>query len=72
MPGQRRGGIRALRSGDGSSHFPYVRFSGDAIAVRTSVDVAALGDATGEPLQELVAEVIARLKRESRLPEAPI
>ncbi len=66
------GGIRALRSGDGSGHFPYVCFSGDATAVRTPVDLAALGPTDGEPLQELVARAITLLKGEGRLPEAPI
>ena len=38
------GGIRALRPGDGSGHFPYVCFSGDATALRTPVDLALLGN----------------------------
>jgi hypothetical protein len=66
------GGIRALRSGDGSSHFPYVCFSGDATALRVLVDPAELGPVAGQPLQELVASAIARLRREGRLAEAPI
>jgi hypothetical protein len=66
------GGIRALRSGDGSGHFPYVCFSGDATAVRTPVDLAALGSSKGRPLQDLVAEAIAQLQGQGRLPQAPI
>ncbi len=66
------GGIRSLGSGDGSSHFPYVCFSGDASAVRTPVDMATLGDTEGKPLQSLVGEAIARLRHEDRLPDAPI
>lgn len=66
------GGIRALQPGDGSGHFPYVCFSGDAMAVRTPVDPAALGPMAGRPLQELVAEAIAQLRQAGRLPEAPI
>ena len=66
------GGIRALRPGDGSSHFPYVCFSGDATAVRTPVDLASLGEVRGRPLQELVAEAIAQLRQQGRLAEAPI
>jgi hypothetical protein len=66
------GGIRALRPGDGSGHFPYVCFSGDATALRTPVDLAALGNTTGRPLQELVAEAIERLGRDGSLPPAPI
>ena len=49
-------GIWALRSGDASVHFPSVCFSGDATAVFTPVDLAALGTSQGRPLQELVAE----------------
>ncbi|MCP9926536.1 hypothetical protein [Cyanobium sp. CH-040] len=66
------GGIRALQPGDGSAHFPYVCFSGDASAVRTPLDPALLADAAGRPLQELVGEAIALLRRQGRLPEAPI
>lgn len=66
------GGIRALRPGDGSGHFPYVCFSGDATALRTPVDLAALGNTTGRPLQELVAEAIEWLGRDGSLPPAPI
>lgn len=66
------GGIRALQPGDGSGRFPYVCFSGDATAVRTPVDLAALGPMAGRPLQELVAEAIAQLRQAGRLPEAPI
>lgn len=66
------GGIRALRPGDGSSHFPYVCFSADATAVRTPVDLACLGEVRGRPLQELVAEAIAQLRQQGRLAEARI
>jgi hypothetical protein len=66
------GGIRALRPGDGSGHFPYVCFSGDATALRTPVDLALLGNCRGRPLQELVAEAIERLRRAGTLPQAPI
>jgi len=66
------GGIRALSPGDGSGHFPYVCFSGDATALRTPVDLALLGTTSGRPLQELVAEAIERLGREGTLPPAPI
>jgi len=69
------GGIRALRPGDGSGHFPYVCFSGDATALRTplsAAELAGLGDPAGRPLQELVGEAIARLRGEGRLAEAPI
>lgn len=66
------GGIRALCPGDGSGHFPYVCFSGDATALRTPVDLALLGNTGGEPLQELVAEAIERLCRDGALPPAPI
>jgi hypothetical protein len=69
------GGIRALRPGDGSGHFPYVCFSGDATALRTPLSAAELADLmtpAGQPLQELVGEAIARLRGEGRLAEAPI
>jgi hypothetical protein len=66
------GGIRALRPGDGSSHFPYVCFSGDATAVRTPVDLTSLSAVSGRPLQDLVAEAIAQLRQQGRLAEAPI
>jgi hypothetical protein len=66
------GGIRPLRPGDGSGHFPYVCFSGDATALRTPLDPAELGSSQGRPLQELVAEAIDRLGQQGRLPLAPI
>jgi hypothetical protein len=69
------GGIHPLRAGDGSGHFPYVCFSGDATALRTplsSAELAALGDPAARPLQALVGEAIALLRRQGRLPEAPI
>lgn len=69
------GGIRALRPGDGSGHFPYVCFSGDATALRTplsAADLDGLGDPADRPLQELVGEAITRLRGEGRLAEAPI
>ena len=66
------GGIRALQAGDGSAHFPYVCFSGDAAALRVLVDPEALGDVEGRPLQELVAQTIEQLQRQGRLPQAPI
>jgi hypothetical protein len=66
------GGIRALRPGDGSSHFPYVCFSGDATALRTPLDLSSLGEVRGRPLQELVAEAIAQLRQQGSLAEAPI
>jgi hypothetical protein len=66
------GGIRALRPGDGSGHFPYVCFSGDATALRTPVDLALLGESRDRPLQELVAQAIEHLRRDGTLPAAPI
>jgi hypothetical protein len=66
------GGIRALKPGDGSSHFPYVCFSDDVSGVRTPVPLERLGASEGRPLQELVAEAIALLVREGKLPDAPI
>jgi hypothetical protein len=69
------GGIHPLRTGDGSGHFPYVCFSGDATALRTplaTAELSALGDPAARPLQELVGEAIALLHRQGRLPEAPI
>jgi hypothetical protein len=66
------GGIRALHPGDGSAHFPYVCFSGDATALRTPVDLAALGTTTGRHLQELVGEAIEELRAAGTLPPAPI
>ena len=66
------GGIRALQSGDGSAHFPYVCFSGDASALKVLVDPAELGAVEGRPLQELVGQAIAQLHSQGRLPEAPI
>ena len=66
------GGIRALQPGDGSSHFPYVCFSGDASRLKVPVTLPELGEVDGSPLQDLVAEAITRLRREGRLVEAPI
>ena len=66
------GGIRALAPGDGSGHFPYVCFSGDASALRVRVDPAELERLEGQPLQELLAATIARLRAEGRLAAAPL
>ena len=66
------GGIRALHPGDGSAHFPYVCFSGDASALKVLVDPVELGAVEGRPLQELVGQAIAQLHSQGRLPEAPI
>ncbi|CAK6695207.1 hypothetical protein OGCDGJMD_01790 [Cyanobium usitatum str. Tous] len=66
------GGIRALKPGDGSSHFPYVCFSDDVSGVRTPVPLELLGSSEGRPLQELVGEAIAMLVREGKLLDAPI
>ena len=66
------GGIRALQAGDGSSHFPYVCFSGDASALKVLVDPADLAEADGQPLQELVAAAITRLRAAGRLAAAPL
>jgi hypothetical protein len=66
------GGIRVLKSGDGSAHFPYVCFSGDAAALKVLVDPSELGDVEGMPLQELVGQAIAQLRHQGRLAEAPI
>lgn len=66
------GGIRALRPGDGSGHFPYVCFSRDATALRRPVDLSLLGPSRGRPLQELVGEAIALLRNRGELAEAPI
>ena len=66
------GAILALHPGDGSGHFPYVCFSGDASALRLPVDPADLGAAEGQPLQELVARTIERLQAAGRLAPAPV
>jgi len=66
------GGIRALHSRDGSAHFPYVCFSGEASALRVAIDPAELDVAAGQPLQELVGQAISRLRGQGRLAEAPI
>ena len=66
------GGIRELRPGDGSGHFPYVCFSRDASDLRRPVDLTLLGPSRGRPLQELVGEAIALLRSRGELSEAPI
>ena len=66
------GGIHPLVRGDRNAHFPYVCFSGDVSDLRVLVDPVELGDVKGRPLQELVAGLIARLRAEGCLAEAPI
>lgn len=66
------GSIVKLTPGDGSGHFPYVCFTGDATALRRPTDLGALGDPDGRPLQDLVAEAIAHGQSEGRLEQAPI
>ena len=66
------GGIRPLQSGDGSAHFPYVCFSGNAAALRTPVDLSLLGPSRGRSLQQLVSEAIEQEVAQGRLTQAPI
>jgi len=66
------GSVRELHPGDGSGHFPYVCFSGDATELRRPVDLSLLGPSRGRPLQELVGEAIGLLRSRGELPEAPI
>ena len=66
------GSIVKLTPGDGSGHFPYVCFTGDATALRRPADLRTLGDPDGRPLQELVAQAIAHGQSEGSLEQAPI
>ena len=45
------GGIRALRSGDGSAHFPYVCFSSDVSALKVWIEPQELGRIEGRLCQ---------------------
>ncbi|WP_295533204.1 CARDB domain-containing protein [Synechococcus sp. UW140] len=64
--------IRALRPGDGSAHFPYVCFTGDASSLRVLLDPAELGEVLDKPLQAVVANAIELLKSQGRIEAAPI
>ena len=66
------GSIVKLTPGDGSGHFPYVCFTGDARALRRPVDLEILGDPEGRPLQGLVEDAIAQGQRLGTLEAAPI
>jgi hypothetical protein len=66
------GGIRELRRSNGSSHFPYVCFTGDATALRRPVDPAGLGEVEGRSLQDLVEAAITGLLRQGGMEPAPI
>lgn len=66
------GSIIKLSVGDGSGHFPYVCFTGDATALRRPADLIALGDQEDRPLQALVAEAIDHGQRLGSLEPAPI
>ena len=66
------GSIVRLTPGDGSGHFPYVCFTGDARALRRPVDLEILGDPEGRPLQGLVEDAIAQGQRLGTLEAAPI
>jgi len=66
------GSIRQLQPGDGSSHFPYVCFSGDATALRHPVDPASLAAGAGLPLQQRIGATITSLIEQGRLEVAPI
>ena len=66
------GGIRALRPGDGSSHFPYVCFTADASALEVLLDPVELVGVGEQPLQMLVAAAIKQLQEQGRLAAAPI
>ena len=64
--------IRALRPGDGSAHFPYVCFTGDASSRRVLLDPAELGEVVDKPLQVVVANAIELLKSQGRIEASPI
>ena len=66
------GSVIRLVPGDGTGHFPYVCFTGDATALRRPADLGALGDPDGRPLQALVEEAIAQGQRSGCLESAPI
>jgi hypothetical protein len=66
------GGIRPLNSRDGSAHFPYVCFSGEASALRVVVDPTELDGVEDQPLQELIGVLISNLLHQGRVAEAPI
>ncbi|MCT0200768.1 hypothetical protein KQ313_13920 [Synechococcus sp. CS-1325] len=66
------GSIRQLHPGDGSAHFPYVCFSGDATALRHPVDPACLAASEGLPLQQRIGAAISSLSEQGQLAEAPI
>ena len=66
------GSIVRLTPGDGSGHFPYVCFTGDARALRRPVDLEILGDPEGRSLQGLVEDAIAQGQRLGTLEAAPI
>ena len=62
------GGIRALRPGDGSSHFPYVCFTADASALEVLLDPVELVGVGEQPLQMLVAAAIKQLQEQGLNP----
>jgi hypothetical protein len=66
------GRLRELHRNEGSSHFPYVCFTGDATALRRPVDPAGLGAIAGRSLQDVVGEAITGLLREGRMEPAPL
>ena len=66
------GGVRAVRNGDGSSHFPYVCFTRDARSLQRPVNLSTLTCSDGQPLQSLVAEAIRVGRQSGALEEAAI
>jgi hypothetical protein len=57
------GSISELRAGDGSGHFPYVCFTGDAGRERHPIDLDRFPAMEGRPLQQLIRGAIEQLGR---------
>ena len=66
------GSIIRLQPGDGSGHFPYVCFTGDATALRRPVDLGPLQQMKHRPIQEVISTAIEQERQRGALEEAPI
>lgn len=66
------GSIIRLQPGDGSGHFPYVCFTGDATELRRPVDLNSLKQLKQQPIQDIISSAIMQQRDCGALEDAPI
>ena len=66
------GSIIRLQPGDGSGHFPYVCFTGDATELRRPVELSSLKQLEQQPIQDIISSAIKQQRNRGALEDAPI